>query len=191
MKVRVASASRPCRGFAANGDLALVRHGERVSFFAVVDVLGHGPEAAEVAAQADRCLRGFAIDDAWDLADVLEGLHADLRGTRGAAATLCAFDGRDLCSVGVGNVSLRAVGAAPGLVCVPGVVGRRLRRVQTWRTPLPDGARVGLWSDGISGRLDLAASRWLDPQDACARALREFGRDNDDATILIFDVEPA
>lgn len=191
MPVRVASVSRPCRGFVANGDVALVRHGRRVSFFAVVDALGHGPAAAEVAARAQRCLSEASIDDPRDLAELAEDLHVDLRGTRGAAATMCTFDGHELCSVGVGNVSLRAVGASPGLVCVPGVLGRRLRRVQSWRTPLPEGTRVAIFSDGISGRLDLLASRALDPEDACARALREFGRDSDDATILIFDVEPS
>lgn len=188
MHLRTATLTRPCRGFVANGDRAVVRASGDHVLLCVVDALGHGPHAEEVALRADAFLTTVSLDGA-DPAELLHGLHGELRGSRGAAATLCCFDGRLLRSAGVGNVAVRGLGVDPGLVCAPGVLGRRLRRVVSGCVSMTPGARIALFSDGISARLDLDTTRRLPPEAACKDALASFGRPTDDATILIFDVQ--
>ena len=43
---------RPCVGETLSGDTAVVRETDDVVFVALIDVLGHGPEAYETARQA-------------------------------------------------------------------------------------------------------------------------------------------
>jgi negative regulator of sigma-B (phosphoserine phosphatase) len=188
MRLQIASVTRPCHGFTASGDVAIVREGPDCTVLVVVDVLGHGPAAAELAARIDAWMHELPLDRAPDPAIVIERLHAELRGTRGAAATLCSFDGEILRSAGVGNVELRAIGVDPGLVIAPGVLGRRMRRVRAGHVALPPGTRIAIFSDGISGRLELAATRDLSPSRACEAIMQTYAKPNDDATILIFDV---
>lgn len=187
MRLRTATLTRPCHGFIANGDVAVVRQEGDHALLGVVDALGHGPGAAEVADKAQEFLAEVAVESA-DPADLLQALHDELRGSRGAAASVCCFDGTVLRSAGVGNVEVRGLGVDPGLVCAPGVLGRRVRLLRSASAIVPPGARIAMFSDGISARVELANLRALDPERACKEALASFGRKTDDATILIFDV---
>jgi phosphoserine phosphatase RsbX len=187
MHLRTATLTRPCHGFVANGDVAVIRIDGPHAILGVVDALGHGPAAAEVADRAQAFLDEVRLEAA-DPAELLQALHAELRGSRGAVASVCCFDGHMLRSAGVGNVEVRGLGIDPGLVCAPGVLGRRVRAVRTASTTVSPGGRIAMFSDGISGRVDLASLRMLDPESACKEALASFGRATDDATILIFDV---
>ena len=187
MRLQTATLTRPCHGFIANGDVAVVRVDGGHALLGVVDALGHGPAAAEVADRAQGFLDDVPVEAA-DPAELLRALHAELRGSRGAAASVCCFDGSVLRSAGVGNVAVRGLGVDPGLVCAPGVLGRRVRAVRTASTSVTPGARIAMFSDGISARVDLTTLRMLDPARACKEALTSFGRTTDDATILIFDV---
>ena len=86
-----ASLVRPCHGESVSGDTVYVapfaqgEEGERREeglLVAIVDVLGHGPEAHALACTIDEFLIEHASSD---VSALMSHLHRRLRGTRGAA----------------------------------------------------------------------------------------------------------
>lgn len=187
MRLKAAHRTRPRQGELANGDAVLVRQEGARTLVAVVDALGHGPVAAAVAAQAMRCLGQVSL--ASGLPAMVDTLHATLRGGRGAAAMLGLFDGRSLECGGVGNVELRTQGTKVPVMPTPGILGHPRRQVRTVEATLTLGDRLVLFSDGVSSRMELEAVRGLSPEAACALLLERYGRETDDATVLVADVE--
>lgn len=186
MRLEVGFKTRPYPGEVANGDAVFVINGPDRSVIAVIDGLGHGPAAAEASERAVRFLNE-AIGEVAPVA-LLDGLDSALKGTRGAAATICTYDGESLSYGGVGNVGVRSEGTRLGLVPCPGVLGRGVRRLRSFSTPLRPGDRFAVFSDGISARLDLASVDRLGPEAACHALVERFGREVDDASIVIADV---
>lgn len=121
---------------------------------AVIDGLGHGAEAAAVAA--------LAVDEvgAWmgeDVDEVVRRCHARLVGTRGVVMSVVAFTYGDVLSwVGVGNVEAllfragiakrRAVDAA---LLRGGVVGYKLPPLAPTRHRVRHGDLIVLATDGV------------------------------------------
>jgi len=188
MNATVAHISIPKQGEVANGDSVLVRHSTTGQLlFAVVDGLGHGPAAAEASQAAISCLQNASFDQ--PLLVLMQAAHAQLRGTRGAAATVCVLRGRTLESCAVGNVQLSCLNAAVPLVLSSGVLGMRVAKFRVCEAVLNPGCRIALFSDGISTKFRLDDTRNLVPQQACQLALERHRKKEDDATILIVDVE--
>ncbi|MFP2931326.1 phosphoserine phosphatase, partial [Pyxidicoccus sp. 3LG] len=148
---------------------------------------GHGPVAARVAADAARCLETQSLSGGVE--SVVGALHAALRNGRGAAVMVGLFDGRTLQCGGVGNVELRTRGTRVPVIPTPGILGQSFRTLRTASTPLAQGDRLVLFSDGLSFRLDLETTRSLPPGEACALLMERYARDTDDATVLVADVE--
>ena len=88
---RVSSAAvvRPKYGHTVGGDAAFVVTTEQGLFAAVVDVLGHGKEAHELAVQMQQHLVANATGN---VVEMLSQLHHAYRGSRGAAVGLCVID---------------------------------------------------------------------------------------------------
>ena len=88
MRVCGRHVSLPKAGESANGDAAFLRADDGdCALFGVIDGLGHGPGAQEVSAAAIRYLGSVALESS--LASIMDRLHAELSGSRGAAATVC------------------------------------------------------------------------------------------------------
>ncbi len=182
-----ASAVRPCRGEHVSGDAAVVVLGEKGLFAAIVDALGHGPEAHEVAVVAHQFLSRHASAD---VPGLMQRLHATLKGTRGAVAGLCAVDAAagHVTYTGTGNTVLRRFGSAnTRLVSRDGVLGH------TMRTPLPQtlqleaGDLLVLYTDGVTDRFGAEDYPGLFGHGAAtvARTIVErFGKDHDDAACI-------
>ncbi|MCP3161376.1 SpoIIE family protein phosphatase [Myxococcus qinghaiensis] len=188
MRLSVAHLTRPKVGEVENGDGVVVRVDGPYTLLAVVDALGHGPAAAQVTAEASRCLGQTSLGPSVE--PLMEALHAALRHGRGAAIMLAVFDGLALHCGGVGNVELRTVGTRVPVLPTPGILGQAFRTLRTVSTPLSPGDRLALFTDGLSFRLDLEQVRTQSPDAACALLLERFGRATDDATVLVADVEP-
>lgn len=186
MRLQVAHASRAHPGEAENGDLAFVAEYSNQYLLAVVDGLGHGPQAALAAQAARACLSSSSAP--WNPEELMLALDHALRKTRGAAATACVFEAGKLSYAGVGNVAMRSRGASVGLIATPGILGRRTHRVRVFETPLGVGDRIAVFSDGISARIDLDDFETMDPSAACGRIVERLGRPTDDATVLLCDV---
>ena len=87
--IDVASFARPCLGERVSGDTVVIENRDDILFLAIVDALGHGPQANAVANQAERFLH-----NSWscDVLDTMHRLHSELKGTIGAGAGLCVVD---------------------------------------------------------------------------------------------------
>jgi negative regulator of sigma-B (phosphoserine phosphatase) len=184
--VTIAFLSEPADGEIDSGDTVIVRQDPAAILIAVVDVLGHGTEAGRVARIADQYLGAAPITRARSL---IQGLHDALRGTRGAAATICVLRGRELDACGVGNVEARIPGSRHQVVSTPGIIGARVGTLRETTGALNPGDRLVCWSDGISSRTDLAAVRLLEPAHACAHIMTSHRRRHDDASVVIADVD--
>jgi serine phosphatase RsbU (regulator of sigma subunit) len=183
-----ASHIRPCPGERVSGDTAVLAPLDEGLFAGIVDVLGHGPEAHDLALKIDAYLARYRSAD---VAPLLIRLHGYLKGTRGAAVGLCAFDaaaGR-LEFVGAGNTLLRRFGRGERqgdtrLVSQPGVLGQNMRTPQCQTLQLEPGDVVLLHTDGISERFSLSDCPGLleqTPEEIAARIIDRFGKGHDDA----------
>lgn len=185
--MRISHLSAPARGETKCGDIAVIRELAEVTLIAVVDVLGHGPEAARIAELAARCLLAAPVLRA---RDAITALHEALRGTRGAAASVCLVRGLELDGCGVGNVEIRVLGTSVPVLLTPGIVGQRMLSLREFRARLAEGDRLVCFSDGISSRVPLAETRALAPREACAQIMQQHRRNHDDGTVVIADLGP-
>lgn len=187
MSLQHAHLSVPKPGERANGDAVLVREdGPGRVMLAVIDGLGHGPIAAEAANSAVARLQTLT----WEMTmlDMMQTLHKDLRGTRGAAATVCVINGRKLEACAVGNVQLSSFGCNLPLILSAGVLGHQVGTFRVCRSEVPERTRLALFSDGISTRVRLEDTAKLTPAAACHAIFGRYRRAEDDATILVADL---
>ncbi|HEV3232361.1 MAG TPA: SpoIIE family protein phosphatase [Candidatus Dormibacteraeota bacterium] len=181
-----AVAARPLAGQAVSGDLHLVRRFPGGTLLAVVDALGHGPPAAEVAASA---VRSLAENPGRSPEDLAAACHRALLGSRGAILALASVsDGGRLTWLGVGNIEATLV--SPGLAktsLVPraGIVGAGLPRLRPATLALLPGDLLAFTTDGIrEGGVEAIAGH-ASPQEAAAWLLETRGRESDDALVLV------
>lgn len=182
-----AAALRPMPGYAVSGDATVLVPNGAGYLLALVDALGHGPQAAESADVASAVIRAHAAERP---KAILEACHAALRHKRGAAISIVSIDGTGhAVHAGVGNVRVRVVPEGVhhvGLVATAGVVGHQIRVIREQNFTLPlDGLGL-MHSDGVGSRIDpLAVPRG--PIDRMASSLLEtWQRDTDDASLVLF-----
>lgn len=176
----------PAVGEVVSGDAVLIRQEEGLDFFALLDVLGHGAEAAKVAQGALSYLQKAPLDAG--IASLVEGLHNELRGTRGAAAMIVLVQQDQLQGCGVGNVALRSFGTNLPIVSTPGVLGLRLSRLRSFQGRLLSKTRLVAFSDGISNRFHEKDLEARSPKAACDHLFSTYRKPQDDATVLVVDV---
>lgn len=154
----------------------------------VADGLGHGPAAAQASMAALRAFFGERPGRA--PAAVLEGLHAALRPTRGAAAAMARLQGGWVTFSGIGNIAGAVVagGEVRRMVSMNGTLGHAARRFQDFAYALPGPPLVVLHSDGVaaSWRLeDYPGLAHAHPSLIAGVLYRDFARPRDDATVLV------
>jgi serine/threonine protein phosphatase PrpC len=178
-------------GQAASGDRYLVKPFPDGVLVAVVDGLGHGPEAADAAALAVRELDRHAEQPVISL---VKRCHEALRGTRGAVMSLASYSGRDstMMWLGVGNVegvllrrSDKMHEPRESLLLRGGVLGTRLPALTAAVIPVRWGDILILASDGI--RSEFARDVIVDDpvQKIADRILAEHRKATDDALVLV------
>jgi len=150
MRIRVAHRVEALPGEQESGDAVVVETAPERSMFAVIDGLGHGAGAARAASAAAAALR--AKRDSGDLLAAMHAMHAELQGTRGAAATVCLIQGDRFSCCGVGNVALRSHGADIPFMLSPGILGKGVRRFRVIDATLVRGLRIVMHSDGIASQ---------------------------------------
>ncbi|WP_236517281.1 phosphoserine phosphatase [Sandaracinus amylolyticus] len=177
---------RPFPGETACGDDVVVVRSESAILIAVIDALGHGERAAEVARALRASLEG--ADLSLGLRALFDRAHTALRGTRGAAMTAVLLRASELEACGVGNVALRSEGLALSFVPTPGVVGVRMPRLRPVVSARAPGARIVLASDGISTRMSLSDARSRDAAQACRELFDLHAKDHDDVSLAVIDL---
>ena len=188
-----ASLIRPCAGERVSGDIAVVRPLEKGLFVAIVDVLGHGPEAHELATDIEEYLLRYGSAD---VAGLMTRLHQHLKGTRGAAVGLCALDAEDgrLEYAGTGNTVLRRFGRTDTrLVSQDGVLGQNMRTPRPQTLVLEAGDLVVLHTDGVHERFPSDAGTSLlrlAPKEVVRTIVERFGKSYDDAGCVALRYTP-
>jgi serine/threonine protein phosphatase PrpC len=188
MSVEAAWHGRPCTGHTLSGDAAVVVPWPGGAFLGIVDVLGHGPSAHEVARRAAAFL---AVRADPDVTGVLRALHEDLRSGLGAVAGACWIDGGtgEVRWAAVGNVTLRSYGSVTTrLDGRDGLLGQVLPTLREQGLRLGAGDVLLLTTDGIRDQVSLAEYPGLredDPAFAARRVVLRFGREHDDATCIV------
>jgi anti-sigma regulatory factor (Ser/Thr protein kinase) len=191
-RVEVGTYVRPCIGETLSGDAALMQPGSDGVFVAVIDALGHGPHAHQVASRLNKALSEWLQrTDTPRPASALSVLHEAARGTRGAVAAVAWLDVQTLegSVAGVGNVRCRLVGSvARSIVFAEGVLGSRMRPPVSTPLALRAGDVLLLFSDGVKSRWDALEypSLGLDPSATAAfNIVRRFGKGTDDACCAV------
>jgi hypothetical protein len=191
MGVNWGAAARPKVGQSISGDIYLLESFEPDGVQAsVIDGLGGGAEAARAAEGAAAIVRA---NPAGDPAMLLQHSHQALRGTRGAVMALMTFNLklRNMSYMGVGNIGAHVYSTIPiKPISKNGIIGYRLPNLLKLAYSYNFGDTFVLYSDGVSSRfsLDTKLDPAQDPQSLADRILREHGKDNDDATVLVIRV---
>jgi len=178
-------------GEGESGDLHMVCCNQNGVLIAVIDGIGHGEEAAEVAKTAAAVLRG-SVDE--PVISLVELCHEKLRGTRGAVLSLAFISAEQkmMTWLGVGNVQgvLLRMNAKAGNLREPlllraGVVGSKLPSLQATVLPVSQGDTVVFATDGIRSDFSSTLSARENPQRAADRILSHFRSGKDDALVLV------
>jgi anti-sigma regulatory factor (Ser/Thr protein kinase)/serine/threonine protein phosphatase PrpC len=187
---RVGCWSRPRPGEEMNGDAYFIKEHDGETLLAVVDGLGHGRGAREAAAAALDTLEQWEGEP---LDELIHSTHDALRATRGAVMGAVVLDHarQAFTYAGVGNVEVRVLGASDPARPIPtnGTLGARLSQVRVWPHRWDEGTTLVIASDGISATWDAAAYPGLttrSPQLLAGVLLRDFSRNSDDATVLVY-----
>lgn len=187
MIVRAAHLCSPMPGEIQNGDAVVFRQtASGDAILAVIDGLGHGPEAAAASRAGVQLLELMPAET--NVHDAMQELHRELRGTRGAAATVAIIRNFKLEICAVGNVALMCVSCAVPLVVSAGVLGHQVHKFRICTSELNGRARLALLSDGVSLRFRLEDFRTLEPAGVCEEIMKRYRRKEDDASVLVADV---
>lgn len=169
------------------GDTGIIRCDEDQCFLALIDALGHGHSAYQVACRAREYVEAHAQDE---LVPLMQGLHQHLKGSKGAVAALCRIDLRtgEMNYVGVGNIVVKLLGAKPStFVPRDGVLGYMLPSPKEQHARLCPGDILLMYSDGIREHFSPLDCTDLLPGSAehIAKGLLErFGKQDDDASCI-------
>lgn len=187
-----AAVVRPKFGHRVGGDAAFVVEAGGGLLAAVVDVLGHGKEANELAVRLQDDLVAHPSDD---VVGLLVGLHEKYRGSRGAAVGLCFVDAANarLRFAGVGNTVIRRFGESESrLVSRDGVVGGTMPRPAEEGLALSAGDVIVMYTDGVRSHFDPAdypRLRTDAPYAVAAGIIHRFGKAHDDASCVVLRYE--
>jgi serine phosphatase RsbU (regulator of sigma subunit) len=192
----IAVATRPHPNYDENGDGWAIHWNEAGCRIALIDGLGHGPDAA------------YASDRARDVLDAHPNLAPDetirrchdvLHGTRGAAMAVAQISlaAQTITHSAIGNVESQFWNGhrVRRQIAHRGIVGRMLPRVRKEIISLetPDWLMM-IYSDGIRERFDLESLPEFIQRDAQPLAdhiLRDWSRPTDDATVVIVMPRPS
>lgn len=182
-------AGRPIPGESESGDNYVVKPLKNGAIVAVVDGLGHGPEAAASAKVAVNTLEANADESVISL---VNRCHERLRGMRGAVITLASINSQagTMTWLGVGNVEgmlLRSSGSPSREYIVQrgGVVGAQLPILRPSITTIKPGDTLIMATDGISHGFAERVNPSESPQKIADRILITYNKLTDDALVLV------
>lgn len=182
-------AARPIAGEHVSGDRHVAVSSTRL-VVAVIDGLGHGPEAAHAAGRAAEIVETHP-DERPDA--LLRRCHDALRNTRGAAMTVASIDPvvGEMTWLGVGNVQatvLQRRTRDARREWVPlrgGVVGYLLPALRPGTVRLQRDDVLVLATDGVRPVFGEWPAPAEAPQDVADRILADQSRGTDDALVLV------
>ena len=185
--MRVGVVCRPVKNREVSGDAYLFLEWNAQTLIAVIDGLGHGPEAYNASQKAREYVKDHAAED---LEAIIRGCHKHIERTRGVSIGLVRIDRKTnlFSCCGVGNIETRILSKrSRHPISTAGIVGYSLKKIRRSEYPYDPGGVVLLHSDGVFTGFDPSKYPNLrrDPQRAAEQIMKEWGKETDDATILI------
>lgn len=169
------------------GDIGVIKEYDTCCMIALVDVLGHGKEAFDVAIMAQTyLLENYKKNPV----DILRGLHSHLKSTRGAVADVCSINLETgvLKYSGMGNITTRIMGNDPKrLTGRDGVIGYKIPSPVEQEVKLFPRDILVLYSDGIREHFDLIDFPDIlmgNASDITTAFIDRLGKQNDDASCI-------
>lgn len=184
-------AAAPLPGQTESGDRFLVQPFEGGTLVAVVDALGHGHRAAQVAAQTIDILVQHPSDPVEAL---FLRCHQALRDRHGATMSLASLDwgSHRMTWLGIGNVagvlvphSFRPESPVSRLLVRGGVVGGDLPDLDPVRVAFAPGDVLVLATDGIHEQFADELPAGLEPQALAEHTFAHYAKSTDDALVLV------
>jgi len=172
------------------GDACFVRAGPVSALLAVMDGIGHGPEAAAAAQAAVDVLSGHATAP---LPWLMDRCHLAVRELRGLTMGIARIETGEssITWLGVGSVQGVLLHAAGGTaetresLCVGrGLVGYRLTRLMPMTQPFRRGDLLLMATDGLTKDFGEAAITRSSAQDVADRVMERYATGLDDALVL-------
>ena len=180
-------AIRPLLNDMACGDTGIIKEFDNKVFIGIIDVLGYGEDAHEVAMF---CVDFLEKNYRQNLMEMMGGLHQQIKGSQGAVAGLCLLDLKtgELTFIGVGNITARKFGSS-NIRIVPrsGIIGYVMPSLREEKMILHDGDVLVLHTDGVKEHFDLEDYPELLIDDAemiANHIINQFGRAEDDAACI-------
>ena len=187
-------AAAPLPGQTESGDRFLVEPFSDGTLVAVVDALGHGHRASQIAAQAVDTLARHAGDHVTTL---IQRCHEMLRERYGATMSLASFDWltHRVSWLGVGNVvgvlvphAFRAEAPVRRLLVRGGVVGGDLPDLHPVSVAFAPGDTLIIATDGIHEEFADELPRDLTPQPLSEHIFAHYAKSTDDALVLVLAI---
>ncbi len=170
------------------GDTGVIIEYDEHLFLALVDALGHGTIAANIAQKALTYLEQSYRERP---AVVLENLHEHLKGTRGSVAAVCSLNciTGSLSYSGIGNISIKRFGSnAESFVTRDGILGYMIPSPVEKTIKLYAGDILVMHSDGIKDHIDPTSFPNLlmgNAKNICSNVMTLLKKENDDASCII------
>ncbi len=179
------------RSFITNGpcaDLGTTQEDKDHLFFAIADVAGHGHEAHKLSLVIKKYL---VKNHKKNLLDLMYGLHALLKGSRGAVgvAGLLTKKTGAVEYVGVGNISMRKFGKKDRrIISNEGILGYVIRTLKIQSLQLAVDDVLLLYTDGIRDYFNRSeCPKGFFDRDAThivKGIMKQFYKGNDDAACI-------
>ncbi|HUF56210.1 MAG TPA: ATP-binding protein [Thermohalobaculum sp.] len=187
--LRAAGVIVPKPGTERGGDAWAFRRGAERSLVVLLDVLGHGANAAAVA---ERATAAFHDADNTELERVEPLLSESLAGERGAAMVLAEISHGEgtLRALGIGNIRGEVIRGSErsGIVSAAGIAGQATRRKAVLSYPWAPGALLVLWTDGLQERgrgSEPPSLLQREPMTIAATLYRRRRRGSDDSGVVV------
>jgi len=193
--LKIGTAHRMAPGEETSGDRCFVQQSADSAVVALIDGLGHGPEAAIAAEAAQAAL---ASPDRQSPSLLMQRCHERLRETRGAALTVMQFDMRTLQLewTGVGNIIAVLLHPEPNgkftrteLFGRGGVVGVQLPSIASSSLRIVPGDMLVAATDGVHTSFAYGITRIETPQQLADRLLTRYCTGYDDATVVVAQIQ--
>lgn len=176
-----------------SGDGCIYKLTERYFKLLLLDGLGHGPEAHNVVIEASNNLKLCPYHEP---EEIIRFLHQALKKTRGGVGTVVVYDFKEQVAkiLGVGNIATRVVDGREikNIMSYNGIIGHNIPNTMTGHLiQQKEFSYLILCSDGIKTRWDFSKHPMIlryDPIIIAAAIYKDFGRRNDDMSIVLIKV---
>jgi negative regulator of sigma-B (phosphoserine phosphatase) len=184
-------AAAPLPGQIESGDRFVIEPFHDGALVAVVDALGHGHRAAQIAGQAVDVLARHAHEN---LAALVQRCHGVLRDRHGATMSLASFDwqAHRMTWLGIGNVvgvvvphSFRVESQVKRLLVRGGVVGGDLPDLEPITIALVPNDTLIMATDGIDEEFADELPQDLAPQPMAEHLFARYAKSTDDSLVLV------